>query len=153
MSVVVPAVALALHTLFLLLTYLAIGFLLLDSIFPRSAAHCLLQIDEALETLGKLHGSTFDRMGTEDPARRIVGRALASLRRQGLPAQLYIVGQDKEAGFRRQAASLGMTGQVHFLVGRDDVPDLLLAADALVHPALDEAAGIVLMALPKFIEL
>lgn len=62
----------------------AIGFLLLDSIFPRSAAHCLLQIDEALETLGKLHGSTFDRMGTEDPARRIVGRALASLRYRAL---------------------------------------------------------------------
>ena len=42
----------------------AIEFLLLDSIFPRSAAHCLLEIDEALETLAKLHGSSFDRMGT-----------------------------------------------------------------------------------------
>ncbi|GAB3283194.1 glycosyltransferase family 4 protein [Parahaliea aestuarii] len=72
-------------------------------------------------------------------------RALDALRRRGLPAQLYIVGQDKEAGFRRQVAKLGVGGQVHFLGGRDDVPDLLLAADALVHPALDEAAGIVLL--------
>ncbi len=58
----------------------AIEFLLLDSIFPRSAAHCLLEIDEALETLAKLHGNSFDRLGTTEPGRRIVGRALASLR-------------------------------------------------------------------------
>lgn len=62
----------------------AIEFLLLDSIFPRSAAHCLIELDEALETLAKLHGSSFDRMGTEDPARRIVGRAAASLRYRSL---------------------------------------------------------------------
>ncbi|MGO3504307.1 MAG: alpha-E domain-containing protein, partial [Brachybacterium tyrofermentans] len=62
----------------------AIEFLLLDSIFPRSAAHCLLEIDEALETLAKLHGSSFDRMGTAEPGRRIVGRAAASLRFRSL---------------------------------------------------------------------
>lgn len=58
----------------------AIEFLLLDSIFPRSAAHCLAEIDEALEALAKLHGNSFDRLGTAEPGRRIVGRALASLR-------------------------------------------------------------------------
>ena len=58
----------------------AIEFLLLDSIFPRSAAYCLSEIDEALETLAKLHGNSFDRIGTAEPGRRIVGRALASLR-------------------------------------------------------------------------
>lgn len=63
---------------------LAIEFLLLDSIFPRSAAHCLLEVDEALDTLAKLHGNSFDRMGTADPARRIVGRAAASLRFRSL---------------------------------------------------------------------
>ncbi|MGO2586423.1 MAG: alpha-E domain-containing protein [Brachybacterium tyrofermentans] len=62
----------------------AIEFLLLDSIFPRSAAHSLLEIDEALETLAKLHGSSFDRMGTAEPGRRIVGRAAASLRFRSL---------------------------------------------------------------------
>ncbi|MDN5688768.1 MAG: alpha-E domain-containing protein, partial [Brachybacterium sp.] len=62
----------------------AIEFLLLDSIFPRSAAHCLLEIDEALDTLAKLHGSSFDRMGTAEPGRRIVGRATASLRFRSL---------------------------------------------------------------------
>lgn len=58
----------------------AIEFLLLDSIFPRSAVHCLAEIEEALETLAKLHGNSFDRLGTAEPGRRIVGRALASLR-------------------------------------------------------------------------
>lgn len=62
----------------------SIEFLLLDSIFPRSAAHCLLEVDEALDTLAKLHGSTLDRTGTSDPARRIVGRAAASLRFRAL---------------------------------------------------------------------
>ena len=58
----------------------AIEFLLLDSIFPRSAAYCLSEIDEALETLAKLHGNSIDRLGTAEPGRRIIGRALASLR-------------------------------------------------------------------------
>lgn len=62
----------------------AIEFLLLDSVFPRSAVHCLAEIDVALESLAKLHGSSFDRLGTAEPGRRIVGRALASLRYRAL---------------------------------------------------------------------
>lgn len=62
----------------------AIAFLLLDSIFPRSVAHCLLELEEALDRLSKLHGHAFDRFGTEDPAQRSVGRALASLRYRSL---------------------------------------------------------------------
>ena len=62
----------------------AIEFLLLDSIFPRSAVHCLGEIEEALETLAKLHGNSFDRLGAAEPGRRIIGRALASLRFRSL---------------------------------------------------------------------
>ena len=74
-------------------------------------------------------------------------RALANVR-QEQPHQeirLLVVGQDKERRFRRLAKKLGVMERVHFLGGRDDVADLLLAADTLVHPALDEAAGIVLL--------
>ena len=74
-------------------------------------------------------------------------RALAHAR-QEQPHQamrLLVVGQDKERRFRRLAKKLGVAEQVFFLGGRDDVADLLLGADALVHPALDEAAGIVLL--------
>lgn len=74
-------------------------------------------------------------------------RALASVAEQQ-PHQrirLLVVGQDRERRFRRLAKKREVAGQVHFLGGRDDVADLLLAADTLVHPALDEAAGIVLL--------
>ena len=74
-------------------------------------------------------------------------RALAGLcnSRPEKNLQLFVVGQDKERRFRRLAKSLGVFERVTFLGGRDDIPDLLLAADALIHPALDEAAGIVLL--------
>jgi len=79
-----------------------------------------------------------------------LGRAISALAvlRDSKPGQrihLYVVGQDKERRFRRLAKSLGVSESISFLGGRDDIPDLLLAADALIHPALDEAAGIVLL--------
>lgn len=74
-------------------------------------------------------------------------RALAHVRQEQprQPVRLLVVGQDKERRFRRLARKLGVADQVAFLGGRDDVADLLLGADVLVHPALDEAAGIVLL--------
>ena len=73
--------------------------------------------------------------------------AVAALRRDR-PEQavhLYVVGQDKERRFRRLADKISVSANVSFLGGRDDIPSLLLAADTLIHPALDEAAGIVLL--------
>ncbi len=74
-------------------------------------------------------------------------RAIAAQRklRPGGDVRLFIAGQDREARFRRLAKKLAVDDAVEFLGGRDDVPDLMLAADALIHPALDEAAGIVLL--------
>ena len=79
-----------------------------------------------------------------------LGRAIRTLAatRLAKPAQnvqLFVVGQDKKRRFKRLATKLSVAQNVHFLEGRDDIPDLLLAADLLVHPALDEAAGIVLI--------
>jgi len=74
-------------------------------------------------------------------------RALASARaaQPEKDIRLFIVGQDKERRFRRLADRLAVSEYITFLGGRDDIPDLLLAADVLIHPALDEAAGIVLL--------
>lgn len=74
-------------------------------------------------------------------------RSVAAIREQqpSFTVHLLVVGQDKQWRFKRLAKKLGVSDSVHFLGGRDDVPDLLLAADVLVHPALDEAAGIVLL--------
>src|SRR5699024_10263202 len=68
----------------------AIEVLLLDAIFPRSAVHCLGALDEALETLAKLHGNSFDRLGAAEPGRRIVGRGLADLRRRPVGGHLLL---------------------------------------------------------------
>lgn len=74
-------------------------------------------------------------------------RALARL--QGQQPQrrmcLLVAGQDRERPFRLLARRQGVARQVRFLGGRDDVPELLLAADLLVHPARSEAAGMVLL--------
>lgn len=60
-------------------------------------------------------------------------------------SQLFIIGKDKATSFRNQAKKLKLTKQIHFLGGRDDVPDFLLAADLLVHPAYNENTGTVLL--------
>lgn len=74
-------------------------------------------------------------------------RALAALCRRlpGRDIHLLIAGQDRERRFRRQARRQGVMDRVAFLGGRDDVADLMFAADVLVHPARSEAAGIVLL--------
>ena len=74
-------------------------------------------------------------------------RTLARIRREqpSVTTRLLVVGQDKWRHFAHLARRLDARGAVEFLGGRDDVPDLMLAADVLVHPALDEAAGIVLL--------
>jgi UDP-glucose:(heptosyl)LPS alpha-1,3-glucosyltransferase len=60
-------------------------------------------------------------------------------------ARLAVAGAGAAAPFRRLAARLSLDGQVRFLGARDDVPELLSAADLLVHPARREAAGLVLL--------
>lgn len=74
-------------------------------------------------------------------------RALASVRAShpDVRLRLLVVGQDKWRQFHHLARRLGVADAVSYLGGRDDVPDLLLAADLLVHPALAEAGGVVLL--------
>lgn len=59
--------------------------------------------------------------------------------------QLWVAGQDKSGSFRKQARQLGVLDQVRFLGGRDDIPQLLWAADLLIHPAYRENTGTVLL--------
>ena len=59
--------------------------------------------------------------------------------------RLVVVGTDKAGPFKRLAARLGVAEGVCFAGGRDDVPALLRAADGLALPALDEAAGMVIL--------
>jgi len=88
------------------------------------------------ETLLLALGSGFKTKGLD---RSI--RTLAELQRRGRTAQLLVVGQDKSATFSGLAGRNGVAEQVHFLGGRDDIPDLLQAADLLMHPAYRENTG------------
>jgi UDP-glucose:(heptosyl)LPS alpha-1,3-glucosyltransferase len=58
---------------------------------------------------------------------------------------MYVIGEDNPKLFQRQAKKLGIVPWVKFLGGRNDVPDFLLAADLLVHPAYNENTGTVLL--------
>lgn len=73
-------------------------------------------------------------------------RAIASLPRPlRQRCRLVIIGDDKPGYYRRLAQSLHIADQIEFLGGRDDVPDWMLAADLLLHPAFSESAGHVLL--------
>ena len=110
----------------------------------REAVRCRLRaklgIAEA-ERLLLFVGSGFVKKG--------LSRVLRGLR--ALPPELfertwlYVLGEDKTAGFARIAQRLGVARRVRFLGGRGDVPDFLLAGDGLVLPALDENAGMVIL--------
>ncbi|MFJ5471741.1 glycosyltransferase family 4 protein [Pectobacterium carotovorum] len=86
-------------------------------------------------------GSDFKRKG--------VGRSLTAI--ASLPQELrqhvtlLVVGQDDPKPFQQQAEQLGIGKQIRFFSGRDDIPDFMAAADLLLHPAHQEAAGIVLL--------
>jgi UDP-glucose:(heptosyl)LPS alpha-1,3-glucosyltransferase len=73
--------------------------------------------------------------------------ALAHLREDqpSVKSRLLVVGQGKSRRYQRLARRLGVAEGVVFLGGRDDIGDLMLGADVLVHPAQREVAGIVLL--------
>ena len=60
-------------------------------------------------------------------------------------SRLLVLGEDSPRRYRRLAKRLDIGDRVVFLGGRDDVLDLMLGADLLVHPAIEEATGIVLL--------
>lgn len=73
-------------------------------------------------------------------------RALAALPDEiTQKTRLLIVGRDRASRFIRLAEQLDVADRVDFLGGRNDVPELLVAADLMIHPAINEAAGIVLL--------
>ena len=60
-------------------------------------------------------------------------------------ARLFIVGDGKMRPYEKIARQLGVDGKVRFMQGRDDVPEFLLGADLLLHPARQENTGTVLL--------
>jgi len=59
--------------------------------------------------------------------------------------RLLVVGRGKSAPYAKFAARCGVGKQVIFAGGRSDVPELVAAADLMIHPARNEATGTVLL--------
>ncbi|MDJ0872649.1 MAG: glycosyltransferase family 4 protein [Gammaproteobacteria bacterium] len=78
-----------------------------------------------------------------------VGRMLHAL--SALPptllarSKLVVIGEGSVRPFERLAATLGVAGRTAFLGPRDDVARFYFSADLLLHPALSENTGTVLM--------
>lgn len=86
-------------------------------------------------------GSDFTRKGVDRTL-----QAIAALPNDIAQQTLYLViGQDRPARYQKLAQKLNISEQVHFFPGRDDIMELMAAADVLIHPAYQEAAGIVLL--------
>lgn len=86
-------------------------------------------------------GSAFKTKGVDRSIRAIAAlpHALRS------KTQLWIVGKDDPSSFQALAKELDVEQQVHFMLGSDQVPDLLQAADVLLHPAVFENTGTVIV--------
>lgn len=96
--------------------------------------------DDALMLL--FIGSGFKKKGL-DRALLAVAALPRKLRNR---VQFFVVGRDRADSFERMAMRLGIEDQTTFFAdGREDVPRFLFAADALLLPAYDENAGMVII--------
>jgi UDP-glucose:(heptosyl)LPS alpha-1,3-glucosyltransferase len=86
-------------------------------------------------------GSDFKRKGL-DRSIRALAMLPEALRRR---VQLWVAGRGKEKPYLELAQSLGVAGQLRMLGGRDDISELMWAADLLLHPAYTENTGTVLL--------
>jgi UDP-glucose:(heptosyl)LPS alpha-1,3-glucosyltransferase len=96
---------------------------------------------DAATLLALFVGSDYRRKGL-DRALRGIAELEEPLRQR---VQLWVVGQDKETPFVNLIRTLNIERQVRFLGARDDVSQLLWAADLLMHPAYSENTGTVLL--------
>jgi UDP-glucose:(heptosyl)LPS alpha-1,3-glucosyltransferase len=73
-------------------------------------------------------------------------KAIASLKpEQRSNCHYLLIGEDRATKFVRLSKQLGISDRVTIWPGRDDVPEILQAADLLLHPAYSESAGYVLL--------
>lgn len=86
-------------------------------------------------------GSGFKTKGVDRTLRALAALPV-SLRAR---TSLMVIGQGNAKRFERLARRLGVADRVRFMGGRSDVRRFLFGADLLVHPALSENTGNVLL--------
>ncbi|MEN8261059.1 MAG: glycosyltransferase family 4 protein [Pseudomonadota bacterium] len=117
-----------------------------DRVAPENAAEIRAEWRrefnvQADEKVIVMVGSAFKRKGL-DRAMRGVASLPEALRQN---TRLFVVGKDNPVFFQRLAEKLGISDQVEFFLGRDDVPRFLLGADIFMHPAYSENTGTVIL--------
>ena len=86
-------------------------------------------------------GSDFVRKGVDRTILALA--ALPELTRENI--HLLVIGKGKSRPLLLLAKSWGITQQVHFIGGSDQVPSYLAGSDFLVHPAITENTGNVIL--------
>lgn len=92
--------------------------------------YCLLMVGSGFKTKGL------------DRALLAVAALPPSLKER---VRFLVIGHDNPQPFLRLAKRLGIDNQTQILGGRPDIPQFLLAADLLIHPAYNESGGIILL--------
>ena len=77
-----------------------------------------------------------------DRSIRAIASLPDSLKDQSL---LFVVGQDNPEKMKKLCKELGIENKVRFFGGRDDIAQFMVSADLMLHPARQEAAGIVIL--------
>ena len=118
----------------------------IDRMAPSNAGYLRYQLRTQLQlseedTLLLMVGSGFKTKGLDRAIKGLA--ALPDPLRQS--THLFVIGDDKQERFEKLAKKLKVSENLHFLGGRSDVPQFLLAADLLVHPAYHENTGTVLL--------
>ena len=81
-----------------------------------------------------------------DYARKGLDALLKAMTLWPSTVQVAVVGQSRQrAEYEHLSAELGVISRLHFLGPRADVPELMAAADALVHPTLEDSFGMVVL--------
>ncbi|HAC34911.1 MAG TPA: glucosyltransferase I RfaG [Gammaproteobacteria bacterium] len=86
-------------------------------------------------------GSGFKTKGLDRALLAI--KSLPSQQRQQV--RFVVIGKDNFSPFRQMAGRLGISEQLTFFPGREDIPRFLQAADYLMHPAYYENSGMILL--------
>ena len=86
-------------------------------------------------------GSDFSRKGVDRSIEALATLA-KSIRNK---THLIVIGQDNPNKFIKLSQKLKVATNIHFLLGRDDVPYFIAGCDILLHPARSENTGTVIL--------
>ena len=114
---------------------------------PPAAAERRKTVRESQGLQAQEYTLLFISNGFSEGGLDLVITALAHVREDqpSVKTRLLVAGGGRPGAYRRLARRLKVADGVEFLGGRDDIVDLMLAADLLVHPARVEMTGTVLL--------